>query len=436
MMHRSLLLSALLAPGLLVAQELYFPPLLGNVWETTDPEALGWCTDQIPPLLQLLEDNDTKAFLVLKDGRIVIEHYFGTFTQDSSWYWASAGKSLTAFLVAMAQEDGLLDINAPSSDYLGTGWTSCTPEQEMAITVRHQLTMTTGLDDSGDVDCTDPACLTYLADPGTRWSYHNAAYTMLDGVIEGATGQNLNSYLLTNLTAQTGIYGLYIQLGYNNVFFSQARAMARFGFLALNQDTWNSSPVLADQSYFTAMTTPSQALNPAYGYLWWLNGDEGFMVPGVQFLFPGSFMPNAPLGAYNAMGKNGQFLNVVPDQGLVLVRMGNAPNDGASVPFLFNDAIWEYMNAVMCTPTSIDTPSTAPGLTLYPNPAADVLNLTLPFGTSEGELRIMDATGRVVLTKQVRSTTERIDLSDLAPGSYRCLLTSGNGRVVEGFMKE
>ena len=106
MMHRSLLLSALLAPGLLVAQELYFPPLLGNVWETTDPEALGWCTDQIPPLLQLLEDNDTKAFLVLKDGRIVIEHYFGTFTQDSSWYWASAGKSLTAFLVAMAQEDG------------------------------------------------------------------------------------------------------------------------------------------------------------------------------------------------------------------------------------------------------------------------------------------------------------------------------------------
>ncbi|HNR56687.1 MAG TPA: serine hydrolase [Flavobacteriales bacterium] len=436
MMHRRVLLPLVLAPCLLAAQELYFPPLLGNVWETTDPEALGWCTDQIPPLLQLLEDNDTKAFLLLKDGRIVIEHYFGTFTQDSSWYWASAGKSLTAFLVGMAQEDGLLDINAPSSDYLGTGWTSCTPEQEAAITVRHQLTMTTGLDDSGDVDCTDPACLTYLADPGTRWSYHNAAYTKLDGVIEGATGQNLNNYLLTNLTLQTGIAGLYIQLGYNNVFFSQARAMARFGLLVLNRGTWNNTPVLADQAYFTAMTTPSQALNPAYGYLWWLNGDDGFMVPGLQFQFPGAFMPNAPLDTYNAMGKNGQFLNVVPDQGLVLVRLGNAPGDGTLVPFLFNDAIWEQLNAVICTSTAIEATPAQRTLAVYPNPAQDELRLDLAAGTLEGELRIVDAMGRVVATRQVRSTTERMDLRELAPGSYRCVLTTAEGRLVEGFLKE
>lgn len=133
---------------------------------------------------------NSKAFLVLKDGRIVIEHYFGTFTQDSLWYWASAGKSLTAFLVGKAQEEGFLDINDPSSDYLGAGWTSCTPLQEGAITVRNQLTMTTGLDDgTGDTDCTDPACLQYLARPGTRWAYHNAPYTMLDGVISMRPGK-------------------------------------------------------------------------------------------------------------------------------------------------------------------------------------------------------------------------------------------------------
>lgn len=353
-MQRRTLLYLAFAPVATLAQNSYFPPLLGNTWESVDPASLGWCTDQIPPLLELLDDNDTKAFILLKDGRIAIEHYFGTFTQDSSWYWASAGKSLTAFLVGMAQEDGLIDINVPSSTYLGTGWTSLTPEQELAITVRHQLTMTTGLDDSGDVDCTTPDCLTYLAAPGTRWSYHNAPYTLLDGVIEGGTGQNLNNYLFSNLSLQTGITGLYIQVGQNNVFFSKARSAARLGLLALNNGTWNNTSILGDQAYFTAMTTPSQTLNPAYGYLWWLNGDDGFMVPGLQFLFPGSFMPNAPLDTYNAMGKNGQFINVVPDQGLVLVRMGNAPGNGALVPFLFNDRIWEYLNAVMCVGTAVD----------------------------------------------------------------------------------
>ncbi|MBK6945841.1 MAG: serine hydrolase [Flavobacteriales bacterium] len=66
---------------------------------------MGWCADQIPPLLQYLDSNNTKAFIVLKDGRIAIEHYFDTFTQDSVWYWASAGKSLTSFLVGLAQQD-------------------------------------------------------------------------------------------------------------------------------------------------------------------------------------------------------------------------------------------------------------------------------------------------------------------------------------------
>lgn len=419
----------------LFAQTPYFPPSTGNTWETTDPASLGWCTDQIPPLLQLLEDNDTKAFILLKDGRIAIEHYFGTFTQDSSWYWASAGKSLTAFLVGMAQEDGLLDINAPSSNYLGTGWTSLTPEQETAITVRHQLTMTTGLDDSGDLDCTAPACLTYLAEPGTRWSYHNAPYTRLDGVIEGATGQSLNAYLFNNLTLQTGIAGLYLQVGQNNVFFSKARAMARFGLLAQNNGTWNTTPILGDQTYFTAMTTPSQTMNPAYGYLWWLNGNEGFMVPGVQFLFPGSFMPNAPMGTYNAMGKNGQFINVVPDQGLVLVRMGNAPNDGASVPFLFNDEIWELLNAVICTGTGIGERATG-NVQLFPNPASDRIAIQLDPALGHGTITLTDAMGRAL--RMERTTDDRVvlDVSGLAPGSYCAVVHGKEGTQAVRFVRE
>jgi CubicO group peptidase (beta-lactamase class C family) len=122
-----------------------------------------------------------KGFIVLKDGKIVLEKYFGNFTQDSSWYWASAGKSLTAFAVGIAQQKGLLSIDNPVSNYLGDGWTSCTKAQEEKITVRHLLMMSSGLDDNtSNPFCNEPSCLTYKAEPGTRWAYNTGVYSPLD----------------------------------------------------------------------------------------------------------------------------------------------------------------------------------------------------------------------------------------------------------------
>ena len=70
---------------------------------------------------------------------------------------------MTAFSVGVAQESGLLSIEDPSTTYLGEGWTSLNPEQEELITIRHQLTMTTGLDDGlENTDCTNSDCLSFL----------------------------------------------------------------------------------------------------------------------------------------------------------------------------------------------------------------------------------------------------------------------------------
>lgn len=411
----------LIAPLLLVlpisvaAQETYFPPLLGSTWETVDPASLGWCTDSIQPLLDFLDASNSRAFIVLKDGRIAIEHYFGTFTQDSLWYWASAGKSLTAFMVGKAQEEGFLDINDPSSDYLGTGWTNCTPAQEQAITVRNQLTMTTGLDDTtGDVDCTDPACLNYLADPGTRWSYHNAPYTLLDGVIEGATGQNLNAYLFSKLSLTTGLQGAYVQVDYSNVFFSKPRMMARYGLLIQEQGIWNGTTVMSDAGYFQDMLTPSQGLNQSYGYLWWLNGQSSFMVPGVQFQFPGMLLPNEPAEAVNALGKNGQILSVVPSQGLVMVRMGDDPGSVVPVPYLLTDEIWERLGHVLCSSTPVVERAAGKEVLPYPVPASEWLQVPALDGVqASGSIVSLDGRSWSVLVNQ-----GQVDVSGLASGSY------------------
>jgi CubicO group peptidase (beta-lactamase class C family) len=97
------------------AQSLYFPPLTGSAWDTVSPSALGWSTTSIDTLRDFLAANNTRAFLLLKDGRIAIEQYFGTFGKDSAWYWASAGKTLTAFLVGIAQQEGILSLQDTTS---------------------------------------------------------------------------------------------------------------------------------------------------------------------------------------------------------------------------------------------------------------------------------------------------------------------------------
>ncbi|MEY4593765.1 MAG: hypothetical protein RIQ47_175, partial [Bacteroidota bacterium] len=76
------------------SQSLYFPPITGNTWDTISPSTLGWCPDQLDSLLDFVGQRNSKAFILLKDGKIVAERYYGTFTRDSLWYWASAGKSL------------------------------------------------------------------------------------------------------------------------------------------------------------------------------------------------------------------------------------------------------------------------------------------------------------------------------------------------------
>ena len=396
---------------ILFGQSAYFPPITGNEWETTDPSDLNWCTDKIDPLYDFLEEKNTKAFIVLKDGKIVLEKYFNDHDQNKFWYWASAGKTLTCFLTGKAASEGLLDINAPTSDYLGEGWTSLDPDQEAKITVLNQLTMTSGLDDSGDPYCTDPECLTYKTDPGDRWAYHNAPYTLLDQVVASATGVTLNQYHNQKVKTQTGMKGLFIKSGFNNVYWSDARSMARFGWLVLNDGVWDGNTVLNHPTFIENMRKPSQDLNPSYGYLWWLNGRDGYMLPGLQLLLRGWISPSAPGDMYAGMGKDGQFVNIVPGENLIVVRMGNAP-DNSAVPVLFHDEMWAYLGDVMCTATSTNN-ITGSYAEAFPNPCYDFVEL--PKDKGWGRVICRSTSGQKIT---LHRDGNRLDTSALPAGIY------------------
>lgn len=329
-------------------ESMYFPPLSGTDWQTKTIASLGWNETELNNLYTYLQTKNTKAFLILKNGRIVAEKYFGTFTIDSNWYWASAGKTMTAFLVGIAQNEGLININNKTSQYLGTGWTSEPLAKENLITVKHQLTMTTGLDDgTGDADCTTPSCLLYKADAGTRWAYHNAAYTLLDKVVENATGRTYNTYFQQKIRDRIGMNGLWLPSGSNNVYYSTPRSMARFGLLLLNKGSWDGTSILADTNYLNAQVNTSQNLNPSYGYLTWLNGKSNYMLPQTQFVFSGALTPNAPADMYAALGKNDQKIYVVPSQKLVVIRMGESAGNIQLALSSFDNELWGKLKTVI-----------------------------------------------------------------------------------------
>jgi len=139
--------------------------------------------------------------------------------------------------------------------------------------------------------------------------------------------------------------GSFIMSGENNLFYSTGRSMARFGLLLLSKGTWNGTAIIPE-SYFELMITTSQNLNLSYGYLTWLNGKASYMSPGPQIVTPNSLTPNAPADMFAAMGKNGQLINVVPSKNIVVIRLGDAP-DNNLVPLTYQNVLWNKLNAVI-----------------------------------------------------------------------------------------
>ncbi|HTG65540.1 MAG TPA: serine hydrolase, partial [Flavobacterium sp.] len=325
-------------------EDLYFPPLSGINWETKPIADLGWKQEAVQHLLDYLELKHSKSFMILVNGRIVMENYFNGHSATTNWYWASAGKTLTATLTGIAEQEGFINTNNKVSDYIGTGWTSETLAKENLITCKNLLSMTSGIEDIANGDDVSPSSLTYKADAGTRWAYHNV-YVKLQDVIAQATGQSWSTYFNTKLRNKIGMNGSWLTLDNNIVYFSTTRSMARFGLLMLNKGKWGNSTIL-NEAFFNAATTTSQNINLSYGYLWWLNGKSSYHLPQSQLQFSGSIIPNGPNDMFMALGKNDQKIYVIPNKKMVVIRMGDAADNVNPALSDFDNTLWQKINAL------------------------------------------------------------------------------------------
>ncbi|WP_041633301.1 serine hydrolase domain-containing protein [Maribacter sp. HTCC2170] len=329
---------------------MFFPQIDGNDWEVVTPSQLEWNIDKEEELYDYLESTDTKGFIVLKNGRIVIEKYFNGHNQNASWTWFSAAKSLTATFVGIAQDEGLLNINNKTSDYLGQNWSQLTTEKQDLITVKHHMTMTTGLTphlgEFAPWVCTLPICLEYTADAGTIWAYHQGAFMLLQEMITQSSGMSFQEYSKIKIADKIGMNGNWTSSLGLNIYNSSTRSMARFGLLMLNQGTWDGSAVVSE-NFFNEMTNTSQDINTSYGYLWWLNGKENVVGTTTTISLPGPLVPNAPNDMFAALGANDQKIYVVPSKGLVIVRCGESAGEMQLGPSSYDNELWGKINDVI-----------------------------------------------------------------------------------------
>ncbi|MGZ0171771.1 MAG: serine hydrolase domain-containing protein [Planctomycetales bacterium] len=318
------------------AKRLYFPTQ--DKWESVEPASVGWKHSELNAAVDFAMSRKSSGVVILHRGRILAERYQNPSAASFRYRGmlhgkgadgrviedvASVQKSVASVLVGIAQEKGLVSIGDPVDKYLGAGWSNATPAQEKQITIKHLISMSTGLSDG----------LRYADPPGTKWRYNTNAYCLSVRAIAAAAKMTPNELTKTWLTDRVGMNDsrwIERRLAKASIpetnrlgFATSARDLARLGLLVLARGQWENKVVLSDQKYLSASLSPSQKMNPAYGYLWWLNGQKSALRGGR--LVRGPLNRQAPSDLVAALGALGRKCYVVPSLDLVVTRLGDNP---------------------------------------------------------------------------------------------------------------
>jgi CubicO group peptidase (beta-lactamase class C family) len=287
-------------------------------------------------LLSEIESFDPAAFLIVKSDKIIYEKYWGNYNENSQTNSFSMAKTFVGLLIGIAIDEGKINsVNDPVSDYLPQYKSN--PE----LTIKHLLTMSSGInfDESYRSPFGHMAKAYYGTDikelndeysvtnsPGEHWKYLGGNTIILSFILEKVTGTTISDYMSKKVWQPIGaknpaLWSLDKKEGREKAyccFYSNARDFARIGKLYLNKGLWNKHQVIS-AAYIKASTSPAYYLKDRagipvdfYGYQMWMNNYKGLEV-------------------VYARGIQGQFIIVIPEKDIVIVRLGhkrgpNLPN--------------------------------------------------------------------------------------------------------------
>lgn len=303
----------------------------------TDAEAMG----------------ETRALLILRDGKVIYERYGAGFNQDSKLISWSMAKSITSVLIGFLVADGRLALDAPAPV---AAWQR-SGDPRGSISLRHLLHMSAGLEHVEEGDpvweadmpdmlfgegASDMAAFAEakpaVAKAGEVYNYSSPTSVILadilaetlapdassagrrDAVLDFIRGRLIEPAGMTSLTPEFDAAGTMIG---GSIMHATARDYAKFGEL-LRQRGQAGGQRLLPESWMQFMLSPAPT-DGGYGAHIWLNRPRP---AGSDIsLWPG----RGPNDIFACIGHQGQFIIVSPSQRLTVVRLGIS-RDGDQLP--------------------------------------------------------------------------------------------------------
>ena len=321
-------------PGILVEFQLPVPPADDDWhgdWKLATADQVGLDPGRLEQAVQDIgELEGVHGLLIARRGRLVVERYFRGSAGNRPHNLKSASKSVLSALAGLAIEQDLLKLDQPIADFLSEA-AGLDDTGKGAITVRHLLTMTSGLESTSfgnygswvaSRNWVRAALARPLqAEPGTRFSYSTGGTHLLSATLSRAAGRSTHDFAREHLFAPLAIRRSAwdrdrqgVHMGGNNLSLLP-RDMLKFGQLYLNRGRWNGKQLLAwqwiDESTRPGLVGPRGRgrIYGGYGYLWWLRGQR-------------------ERSAYIASGYGGQYIYVAPAEDLVVVVISTEISKG------------------------------------------------------------------------------------------------------------
>lgn len=298
-----------------------------------------WDKRAIDGTLEYLRGRATDEFLMLENGATQVHE---AFTDAPVTAVAAVQKSLFALLVGVAADRGIVCVDEPMNKYLPPGWTKLAADAEQRLTLKHLLTMTTGMDDA----------LAPLGEIGVSWRYNSTAYNYLKRVLIEQTGKTLQAITDEWICEPLGLTqtqwkdreDILPDGRYFTALEMNGLDMAKLGSLVLANGEWGGKRLISE-AYWHDMLTPGSEANPAWCYMWWRNDSAHFMTPFIDRTFERAVIPEAPPELIFTQGNKENRIYVDPTTNRVIVRRGElAVRKGER--HNFDRELWRLMNTI------------------------------------------------------------------------------------------
>ncbi len=313
------------------------PKNLEDGWKTTNLQSQNVDTTRIYKLFSQLQHRKNKlhSVLLVQHGKIVIEEYFNAYSGNKQHDLRSVTKSIRSILLGIAIDKGFIDnVDDPISKYLKNPIpTKNIDKRKDKITIRHLLTMSTGLDcndwDKKSAGQEDKVYkkkdwlqytlnLPMVNEPGVVSNYCSMGVVLIAEIIHQASGMSIDKFAKHYLFNTLGITNVGWGHTSNKEIISSgkrlymtSRDMAKIGQLILNKGKWSEKQVVSEKWIEESTSPKTKITGIDYGYLWWnipFKTNEKVIVSKV------------------ATGNGGQYIMVFPTLDMVAVFTGGAYN--------------------------------------------------------------------------------------------------------------